>query len=112
MLRNYKVEMLCVFYYGITSYAYLIFCFVRCIIKYLQPKNNNKNDDDRSFDIINILLLIIITIYRAGIIYSIKKYGNAIQKVDNYHRNEKQEKFITSIETKIGTIEGGSFNWN
>ena len=47
MLRNYKVEMLCVLYYGITSYAYLIFCFVRCIIKYLQPKNNNKNDDDK-----------------------------------------------------------------
>ena len=44
--------------------------------------------------------------------YSIKKYGESIQKVDSYHRNEKQEKFISSIETKIGNIDGGSFNWN
>ena len=101
--------MLCVFYYGITSYAYLIFCFVRIIQKFFKTADNA---NERSTDTIIILLLIIVGIYRAGIIFSIKKYGNSIQKVDNYHRNEKQEKFITSIETKIGTIEGGSFNWN
>lgn len=101
--------MLCVFYYGITSYAYLIFCFVRTIQKFFKTADNA---NERSSDTIIILLLIIVGIYRAGIIFSIKKYGNSIQKVDNYHRNEKQEKFITSIETKIGTIEGGSFNWN
>lgn len=104
--------MLCIFYYGITSYGYCILCFARAIMNYLNKER--KKDDYRQFgfETISILMLIIIAIYRAGIIYSIKKYGEAIQKVDNYHRNEKQEKFITSIETKIGTIEGGSFNWN
>ena len=103
--------MLCVYYFGITSYSYCIFCFVRSIMNYTKPIKK-EGYYTSGWDTITILMLIIICIYRGGIMYSIKKYGESIQKVDSYHRNEKQEKFISSIETKIGNIEGGSFNWN
>lgn len=104
--------MLFVYYFGITSYAYCIFCFVRAIMNYTKSIKKEERYYSSGWDTITILIQIIICIYRGGMIYSIKKYGQSIQKVDNYHRNEKQEKFISSIETKIGNIEGGSFNWN
>ena len=104
------IQKICFIYYIVCGYGHCLFLIIRALLLFLQ-KGFQREDGyyKNNIDTIMIIFTVILALYRGSVVFVLKKEMSSVKKLDIYNRNEKQEKFIASIERKIENIDA-SFN--
>lgn len=83
---------------------------IKALLLFLKKGLTRKDEYyEKSIDTIMIAFTFILVVYRGFVVFVMKKEMNSVRKLDVYNRNEKQEKFISSIERKIDSL-GSNLN--